>query len=351
MQTLVGHKEHVNAPQTMATSGNNNNNNRLASGSSDRTIRIWDTESGQCVATLGAGAAAGRSSASVTALLMLDARRLAGLFANDTAIRIWEILGESGRFVRSLAGHRRPVKAITLLLEQSPSRRLASAADDGTIRIWDLEAAVCLYSLDLGPCPWALQSLGNGILASGSNDINIKLWNIDAGLCVRPLTGHRGPVRALTLLNQSQLASGSQDKTIKIWSIESGVCVRTFIGHTAHVNALQSLGRNRLASGSTDRSIKIWDVEMNACLRTLTDHTDAVSALQLLGDGRLASASHDKTIKIWSIVDRANSSDVCSGPTLQSLPASALALVLSNNTNAYFYVHRPSAAASASRQT
>ncbi len=284
-KTLQGHSKAVTA-LTLLGDG------RLASGSTDQSIKLWDVQTGQCVQTLQG------HSKWVRALTLLGNGRLAS-GSYDASIKLWDV--QTGQCVQTLQGHSSNVYALTLLGDG----RLASGSYDNSIKLWDVKSGQCVQTLQ-GHREWvsALTLLSDGRLASGSGDNSIKLWDVQTGQCVQTLQGHSDAVIALTLLGDGRLASGSYDASIKLWDVQTGQCVQSLQGHSIDVTALTMLGDGRLASGSYDNSIKLWDVKSGQCVQTLQGHRESVSALTLLSDGRLASGSGDNSIKLWDVGDR-----------------------------------------------
>jgi WD40 repeat protein len=279
-RVFEGHQDSVT---TLAVLGDG----RLASGSDDKTIRLWDPATGACERVFEG------HQGSVRALAVLGDGRLASGSFNDT-IRLWD--PASGACERVFKGHQDWVRALAVLGDG----RLASGSDDNTIRLWDPASGACerVFEGHLGSV-WALAVLGDGRLASGSSDNTIRLWDPASGACERVFEGHQGWVRALTVLGDGRLASGSDDNTIRLWDPASGACERVFEGHQGSVRALAVLGDGRLASGSSDNTIRLWDPASGACERVFEGHQDWVRALAVLGDGRLASGSSDNTIRLW----------------------------------------------------
>ena len=102
---------------------------RLASGSEDNTIRLWDVATGAETARLEGHAGA------VSALCLLADGRLAS-GSDDNTIRLWDVA--TGAETARLEGHTRSVNALCLL----PDGRLASGSWDKTIRLWDVATGV-----------------------------------------------------------------------------------------------------------------------------------------------------------------------------------------------------------------
>ncbi len=281
-KTLQEHSGHIYA-LTMLGDG------RLASGSKDKSIKLWDVQTGQCVQTL-----QGHSSWVRALTLLGDGRLASGSY--DKSIKLWDV--KTGQCVQTLQGHSNDVNALTMLGDG----RLASGSADKSIKLWDVQTGQCVQTLQgHSEGVIALTLLGDGRLASSSHDKSIKLWDVQTGQCVQTLQRHSGGVKALTLLGDGRLASGSADNSIKLWNVQTGQCVQTRQGHSESVLALLLLGEGRLASGSLDCSIKLWDVQTGQCVQTLQGHSSCVYALTLLGDGRLASGSGDESIKLWDV--------------------------------------------------
>ncbi len=281
-KTLQGHSSTVFA-LTLLGDG------RLASGSGDKSIKLWDVKTGQCVQTL-----QGHSSYVYALTLLGDGRLASG--SEDKSIKLWDV--QTGQCVQTLQGHSNGVTALTLLGDG----RLASGSTDNSIKLWDVQTGQCVQTLQgHSSTVCALTLLGDGRLASGSYDESIKLWDVQTGQCVQTLQGHSSYVAALTVLGDGRLASGSYDKSIKLWDVQTGQCVQTLQGHSGGVKALTLLGDGRLASGSYDKSIKLWNVQTGQCVQTLQGHSGYVYALTLLGDGRLASGFSDGSIKLWDV--------------------------------------------------
>ncbi|WP_233849333.1 DUF4062 domain-containing protein [Paraburkholderia sp. HD33-4] len=258
----------------------------LASGADDWTIKLWNPASGVCQATL-----EGHTS-SVNALAVLADGRLAS-GSRDTTIRLWNLA--SGACEATLEGHTDQVFALALLVDG----RLASGAADGTIRLWNPAIGVCQATLEGHTDQvFALALLADGRLASGSRDTTIRLWNLASGACEATLEGHTSSIRALTVLPDGWLASGGDDHTIRLWNLVSGTCETTLEGYA--VSALAVLADGRFASASYDKTIRLWNLANGVGKTTPEGHTQEISALAVLADGRLASGSRDHTIRLWN---------------------------------------------------
>jgi serine/threonine protein kinase len=205
VRTLKGHTDWVNSV-SFSPDGS-----LLASGSLDKTIKLWRVADGSLVRTL-----TGHTDAVTSVSFSPDGSLLAS-GSLDKTIKLWRVA--DGLEVRTLTGHTDAVTSVSF----SPDGRL---------------------------------------LASGSWDKTIKLWRVADGLEVRTLTGHTDLVLSVVFApDGSLLASGSLDKTIKLWRVVDGSLVRTLTGHTERVRSVSfSLDGRLLASGSADDTIKLWQV-------------------------------------------------------------------------------------------
>ncbi|PHH50007.1 Vegetative incompatibility protein HET-E-1 [Ceratocystis fimbriata CBS 114723] len=289
LRTLEGHNGSVRSVVF------SNDGQRLASGSFDKTVRIWDATSATCLQTL-----EGHDSRVASVMFSNDGQRLAsGSF--DKTVKVWD--ATSGMCLQTLEGHNDSVMSVAF---SNNRQRLASGSADSTVKIWDATSGMCLRTLE-GHDRWVASvvfSNDGQQLASGSFDKTIKIWDATSGTCLQALKGHDGCVQSVTFSNDGQrLASGSFDKTVKIWDTASGTCLQTLEGHSEWVQSAVFLNDGqRLASGSDDETVKIWDTTSGICMQTFEGHNGSVRSVVFSNDGkRLASGSDDKTVKIWDM--------------------------------------------------
>ena len=146
----------------------------VASGGSDRCLRLWSLESGECERTLQG------HEAFISGVVWHPSEPWVITASADGTVRVWNL--EEGRCIRVLEGHRGPVRGLTLLAEKN---LVLSAGQDGTVGVWDL--------------------------MSGEN--------------VRYLRGHRGAVTAVTVI-EGVVAAGGEDNTVRLWSLDTGETLR-----------------------------------------------------------------------------------------------------------------------------
>jgi len=293
-RTLTGHTSYIYSIVQLQ-------NGLIASGSADKSIKLWDpNQHYKCIQTLN-----GHSD-----LVWSVTESKNGLICSgseDTTIKLWDRDStQNYKCVQTLTGHSAFVRSILHL----QNGLIASGSADNTIRLWEwdrdandkytYQSIQTLYGHD----GWifSLIQLHNGLIASGSLDSTIKLWDPNQNYkCVKTLHGHTDWVISITQLHNGLIASGSADKSIKLWDPDQEYqCINTRKGHTGNVYCVFQLHNGIIASGSADKSIKLWDPNQQyQCVQTRKGHTDWVQSITQLQNGLGVSGSKDKNIKIW----------------------------------------------------
>jgi|GEM_PF-896353 len=266
---------------------------QLASGSSDNTVRLWDGHSGALLHTL-----EGHTGTVYSVAWSPDGNLLAS-GAADNMVRLWD--GHSGALLHTLEGHADTVHRVVW----SPDgRQLASGAVDRTARLWDGHSGALLHTLEghTGAVYSMAWSPDGNLLASGSSDKTVRLWDGHSGTLLHTLVGHTYRVTSVAWSpDGQQLASGSSDNIVRLWDGHSGTLLHTLVGHTDRVTSVAwSPDGRQLASGAVDRTARLWDGHSGALLHTLKGHTDVVYSVAWSPDGQqLASGGADNTVRLW----------------------------------------------------
>ncbi|KAL4733015.1 NACHT and WD40 domain protein [Aspergillus similis] len=268
----------------------------LASGSNDKTIRLWDAATGAIYQTL-----EGHTGPIWSVAFSPDGRVLAS-GSNDRTVKLWD--PATGALHQTLEGHTDSVESVAF----SPDGQLlASGSDDKTIRLWDAATGALYQTLEdhKDSVESVAFSPDGRLLASGSYDKAVRLWDPATGALHQTLEGHAGPIWSVAFSPNGQvLASGSNDETIRLWdaATATGALHQTLECHTDSVESVAfSPDGQLLASGSDDKTVRLWDAATGALHQTLEGHTDWVESVAFSPDGRLlASGSNDDTIRLWN---------------------------------------------------
>lgn len=251
----------------------------IASGSRDKTIRLWSVAKGSCVGVLEG-----------------CAEMITGLaFHPATKRRDWLFSGEKG----------------------------------GVVRLWSANRLVmmCKYNEHTAPV-WSV-SLGQDLGVSASHDKHAKVWQLpdDAeaatwcggSLPSRSTLAHPNWVFSVSVADVGGAAgelaaTGCGDRLVRLWSLRLSMCLRTFMhgsGMTVHpVLSVQLLGAGLLVSGSEDNTLRLWSLAADSsgvggsggeCIAMLA-HGEKVRgvALSLGNGGYVASCGgQSKRLVVW----------------------------------------------------
>ena len=284
----------------------------MASASADKTVRLWELDTGRFQVLSGHTALVNSVAASP------DNRTLAS-GSIDKTVRLWDVATGSQRV---LAGHTSQVWHVAFSPE---GRLLASASSDQTIRLWDVttggsrtlfvpgaESAGSTSSESPKPAAKPLQiryvafSPNGKLLVSTSDDGAVWLWNVADGTG-RLLVRHKKPATvAIFSPDGNRVLACSDDPTMHLWDLAKGED-RELKGHTGGVtHASFSTDGKTIASASDDGTIRLWNAEGQP-VQTLTGHQGLVTWVAFSPDGQLlASASTDNTARLWNLVNGEN---------------------------------------------
>jgi WD40 repeat protein len=268
--------------------------NKLISASNDKTIKIWDLKSGECLETL-----KDHSWLVTSVLIYKNNKFISGSY--DKTIKIWDL--ERLECIETL-NNNSGVRSLLLLSDEI----LASGLYDGTINIWNLNEKKIVKSIKAHE-DWILcliKSKDSSKLISGSADSKIKIWDSNNFQLLKELTGHSRTIYYSKMLNDETILSGSGDETIKIWKIDSGECLRTLYFNEC-VRCVETFNDDKmLIIGTGTGDVIIYDLNKNEELkikRIKSAHSIFVLNLILLSNGNLLTSGGGGEIKLWSLLE------------------------------------------------
>lgn len=188
---------------------------------------------------------------------------------------------------------------------------LATGADDGIVRIWDLSQNALAYSIPIADdgSKTAINNLrfsNTGRLLAVATGRYVKIIEPVTGNLVTILVGTEDVWGLAFSPDDSRLAGGDAKGQINIWNISQHYSHETvFPAHGFSVFSLAFSGDGKfLVSGADghykeDHSVKVWNVGEWSLVQTLKHHGDGVTQVAFSPDNRLlATSSYDGSVNI-----------------------------------------------------
>ncbi len=280
---------------------------RIIGGSRDNTVRQWDVETGRELNPI-----SGPVEEALSVAITPDGRRLLGpaveAAADPTAadapfasvLQAWDVGGNPGP--RRLLGHRHLISHVAA---SSDSRRALTIASDATAKVWDLDAGAESQTLPIhGSGAYMTAEFSPDGRSAILDDMDAaQLRDLASGRELRRLEGggNLGSV-AFTADGRAALVGGAE-RPLKLWNLETGEA-RTIAEAAGALRGLAISRDGRHAYGGyEDRSVRCWEDFRGPSSRPRafpTWHPDKVLAVALSPDGKvLASADVGGRVLVW----------------------------------------------------
>ena len=255
MYTLTGHTGKI---QALAFHPNGN----LASASIDGTVRLWDIEAQQEIRRF-----EGHSGQVTSVDFNPDGGRIVS-GSRDRTLKLWEV-DTGGELLLTLEGHTDVIWSVAFSPDGS---MIASGSEDGTVRLWDASDGSQLHSLTghtQGVLSVAFHRDGN-LIASGARDGTVRLWSINStepseaigeaelfATYERQVMSVRfnpnGRILAVGLLNSPT------DKTLKLWDTLTRSELQSFDTQIVHDLSFNPTLPQLAVAGAAEGTITIWN--------------------------------------------------------------------------------------------
>uniref|UniRef100_A0AAQ5XHD3 U3 small nucleolar RNA-associated protein 13 C-terminal domain-containing protein n=1 Tax=Amphiprion ocellaris TaxID=80972 RepID=A0AAQ5XHD3_AMPOC len=196
----------------------------IVTGSQDCTVKVWDLPAefptaGEEIHQLTARATEKAHDKDVNSVAVSPNDKLLASGSQDRTAKLWSLSGDGTvGLLGVFRGHRRGVWAVCF----SPvDQVLASSSADGTTKLWGLQDFSCLKTFeghDASVLKVVFVSRGTQLLTSGSDGL-VKLWTIKTNECVKTLDAHQDKVWGLhPSRKDDRMVTGSADSNITVWA-------------------------------------------------------------------------------------------------------------------------------------
>jgi WD40 repeat protein len=267
---------------------------RLASSSTDRTIRLHNSATGTA-----RGSPIVVESPGVSLAWSPDGQHLA-CGSEDYSLRLYPMRARAASVL--LKGHE---SAVTDVQFSSDSSRIAASSRSKGLVLWRLSKPAAT-GLDHRSNVLALRyaPTGREIVSAGLGDQGACIWQVGSDACQTRLPVPIDRVRAMAISPDGKwLALGGSGGKVFLWDLALRVPTRVLQAHEQDVRALAFSPEGKLlASASLDQSAKIWDVASGRELRTIRSAA-ALNTLAFAGSQRLVTGNRAGQLELFSAVD------------------------------------------------
>uniref|UniRef100_A0A6B2L665 Uncharacterized protein n=1 Tax=Arcella intermedia TaxID=1963864 RepID=A0A6B2L665_9EUKA len=293
---LSGHKDSVTQVLFSPTDA------LLATASLDATCKIW-SGNGTLLHTLEG------PSESIESIVWHSKGPILFAGGGDGLGWMWNAL--QGKVMNVFSGHSAAINTAKFTPE---GKKILTASDDGTVRVWDPKSAQSLHIFKAGfgssvqfhsEAVTALVCMGDndeaGIAVTGGTDGRSVILNYNSGKLMGAFTGHSKSVESITFCKSHPFViTCSLDKSIQVWDLNTQQ-VRSTMQHSDGVMKVSSCSNPHLViSGSLDKSLCLWDVRSGQSVQKFTGHTDHILDFDTFNN-LLVSSSDDKTVRYWNL--------------------------------------------------
>merc|ERR1719236_427945 len=231
----------------------------VLSGSRDKTVMVWELTPGHD--TIGYARRALKGHGEAVQDITPSSEGAFALSASwDKTMRLWDL--NTGATVRTFQGHTKDVNSVAF---SADNRQIVSGSRDRTIKLWNT-LAECKYTItedshtDWVSCVKFSPSAKMPLIVSAGWDKLVKVWNLNDCKLRTNLAGHTGVVYTVSISPDGSLcASGGKDGIVMLWDVNDGKHLYSLDAGST-VNSLAFSPKNYWLVAATDVAIKIWDL-------------------------------------------------------------------------------------------
>ena len=298
---IRGHKDRINVVAFTP------DNKTVATGSTDKTVRVWDAKTGKELLSLEAHTGA------VTGLAFsFDGKKLVtggygprqkGTEVFTGEVKVWDV--SSGKLLQTMEKTNLAVEAVAF----DPNGRQVAANSGKLVHIWDIMTGTRKVTFEGHADP--VRGIGfdaqGARLVTAGEDGTVRVWHPDTGKLINTLKGHQGLVLATAVApNGVRAVTGGQDHSVRIWNIETGKEEAKLTKHGGPVSgvAMNPDGKNFASASGLDGTVRVWETETGKELRILRlpKESKGPRRVAYAPDGkRLAVACFDNSLRVYEL--------------------------------------------------
>ncbi len=276
----------------------------FATGSTDKTIRLWDTNTYECKSTL-----FGHENEINLLTFSPNGENLASR-SEDNTIRFWDV--QSGNLLKTIDSFE--MRFVSSMAYSTDGKKLLTfiSGNEGEFALWDTKTGECL-ELDFiekyyttTPTDTGAYSPDRSILVCGGSN-PIQFCNAETGEFIRGCTEHIGQPASIEFSPDGQtLVSGNSIYrfAINIWEVSSGKLLRS-IEHADSIRTVAySPDGKTIVSGSDDGTVRLWEVSTGELIKTITGHMyPEIFTTAFSPDGNILIYGSDYELEWWNPQD------------------------------------------------
>lgn len=242
-----------------------------------------------------------------------DGRRMV-TGSRDRTLRLWDL--NSGDMLRKMEGHRSRLSAVAVSRD---GKLITSGDNKGEVIAWHGDSGESLAQAIKGfkAHYWAICSLDispdGAVLATGSSDNTTKLWNTQTWQLLGKPIECSDEVNCVRYSPSGEHLAIATFGDIQIWTSNAKECIANFEGHAVVSRAYNVSiawkpdGTRLLSAGSyRDCTIREWDSSTwKQVGKPWQGHSHFIDAITINSAGTLlASASYDNHVRLWRLSDQ-----------------------------------------------